>query len=142
MAAKKKSVNRSDKNVQIKPSARGSTSSARSTVGGPARKPRSTRSASLGDALVGKQAAAEALAAAMPFNANKPKEYGPGSAKPEPGARTAPEDPRATGSTLTEAVPSAKAGSGEPALGQSPGSLPLDRVRTDACARLAAGISP
>jgi catalase len=134
MAAKKKSGSKSDRDVQSKPGARGSTSSARSTVGGPARKPRPTKS-TLGDALANKQAAAEALAAAMPANANKPKEYGPGSAKPEPGMWTTPEDPRATGSTLTEAVPSAKTGAGEAPIGRSPGSLPLDRVRTDASER-------
>jgi catalase len=135
MAAKKKTGSSSEKTVQNKASARGATSSARSTVGGPARKPRSSKSTSLGDALVSKQAAAEALAAAMPANPNKPKEYGPGSTKPEPGARAIPEDPRATGSTLTEAVSSAKVGAGEPPLGLSPGTLPLDRVRTDASER-------
>jgi len=129
MAPKKKSEGRSDRNVGRSSSARGS--SARSTVGGPARK--SSRSSSApGDALASKQAAVDALAAAMPANANKPKEYGPGSAKPEPGAWTTPEDPSATGSTLSETVPSAKAGSGKPPLGQSPGSLPLDCARADA----------
>jgi catalase len=40
-----------------------------------------------------------------------------------------------TGSTLTEAYPSRKAGSGKTNLGHNPGNLPLDRVRVDSSER-------
>jgi catalase len=104
------------------------TTSARSTVGGPARK--DARGAT--DAASKRMEAAESLAAAVPFNPNKPSEYGRASASPRPGATVPAGDPRATASTLSETTPSAKAGAGEPNLGLDPGSLPLDRVRTDA----------
>ncbi|MEO8181326.1 MAG: catalase [Deltaproteobacteria bacterium] len=129
----KKSLSKSSNNGAVRrPGVKGAGTSARSTVSGPARK---DRRAALADAPSEKQAAAEALAAAMPFNANKPGEYGPASAKPQPGAAVELTDPRATGSTLTEAVASPKAGAGEPHLGLNPGNLPLDRVRTDSTAR-------
>jgi catalase len=109
-------------------SASGSVSSARSTVSGPARKNKRGAGA---DALVEKMAGAEALAAGMPFNANKPGEYGKASSKPQPGQTVKASDPRATGSTLSESEPSPKVGAGKPNLGFNPGSLPLDRVRVD-----------
>jgi catalase len=109
-----------------------STTSARSTVSGPANKGRR----SSGDDLVAKQAGAQSLAAAVPFNANKPNEYGPASAKPRAGATVPAADPRATGSTLTEQTSSEKLGSGKPNLGQNPGNLPLDRVRVDSSERV------
>jgi catalase len=102
-------------------------------VSGPARKGKPPPPS---DAASEKQAAAEALAAAMPFNANKPNEYGPAATKPQAGATVAASDPSATGSTLTEDASSAKTGAGEPNLGLNPGNLPLDRVRTDSTARV------
>src|SRR5262245_36471926 len=121
------------KKTPAKPSARASSSktSARSTASGPARPDQ----AAPGDALVEKMDGAEALAAALPANPNKAGEYGAAAARPPQGAVAPVSDHRATGSTLTEAVPSAKAGAGAPLLGASPGSLPLDRVRTDATER-------
>ncbi len=101
--------------------------SARSTVSGPARKGRGSA-----DALAAKMEATEALATAMPLNANKPGEYGRASSDPQPGMSVEVTDPRATGSTLTEAIPSPKVGAGKPSLGLNPGNLPLDRVRVDA----------
>ena len=75
------------------------------------------------------------LAAAMPFNHNKAGEHGQASAKPQRGATAKASDVRVTGSTLTEANPSPKAGSGKTSLGHNPGNLPLDRVRVDSSER-------
>jgi len=111
--------------------ASGSTTSARSTVGGPA----SHSGSSAADELVEKMIGAEALATAMPFNANKPGEHGKASAEPQPGATVKAHQPSVTGSTITETQPSAKVGNGKPTLGFNPGSLPLDRVRTDSTDR-------
>ena len=104
-----------------------SNSSARATASGPARR---DSPADPNDAARAKFDGSQALAAAMPFNSNKPSEYGKAAYKPQPGL-TAEADPRATGSTLTETEASAKLGSGEPNLGLNPGVLPLDRVRVD-----------
>jgi catalase len=112
--------------------ASGSATSARSSVSGPAR---TRRSPIDNDAAVAKAEGMQALAAAMPFNPTKPAEYGKATAKPQAGAKLDAPDPRATGSTLTESIPSPKAGTGKPNLGHNPGNLPLDRVRTDASGR-------
>jgi catalase len=106
----------------------GSRTSARSTVSGPAKK---DHDSSDGDALVRKMEGADQLAAAMPFNPNKPQEYGKAAATPQPGSTVDAPDPQVTGSTLTEDLPSAKTGSGEPRLGLNPGNESLDRVRVD-----------
>jgi catalase len=113
--------------------ASGATTSARSTVSGPSRKGKPLPA---GDALVDKMSGTQALAAAMPFNPNKAGEHGRAALKPQPGATNEPANPAVTGSTLTETIASPKVGSGKPELGQNPGSLPLDRVRTDATARV------
>ena len=133
MPTKKTPVSdRSDKQTSRKSSrASASTTSARSTVSGPARKDRR----SPGDALTAKMDGTQSLAAAMPFNANKPNEYGKASYKPAPGATAQPPDVRATGSTLTESLASPKVGAGKPNLGRNPGNLPLDRVRVDSGGR-------
>ena len=112
------------------PRASGSTTSARSTVSGPAR-----NDSSAIDAATEKAKGTAALAAAMPFNANKAGEYGKTSAEPQPGRSVTGADPRVTGSTLTETVASAKAGTGKVNLGFNPGNLPLDRTRVDATGR-------
>ncbi len=111
-----------------KASSSGSTTSARSTVSGPARK---QRGVDVIDALTRKAAGTDALAAAVPANANKAREYGRAAAEPQPGVVVRAPDPRVTGSTLTETVASPKAGAGRPSLGVNPGNLPLDRVRAD-----------
>ncbi|HKO95015.1 MAG TPA: catalase [Polyangiaceae bacterium] len=123
----KKSIKSSNARGQGRPVAR-NASGARGTVSGPARKP--ARPAQP-DVPGEKQAAVENLAAAMPFNANKPTEYGPASGKPQAGTAVPLDDVRATGSTLTEGTASAKVGGGEPHMGLNPGQLPLDRVRSD-----------
>jgi catalase len=105
--------------------------SARSTVGGPAKGP-----APNDDALAEKMEAAQRLAAGMPYNPNKAAEHGKAASSPPRGATVPADDPRATGSTLTESASSTKVGAGKPRLGDSPGSLPLDRVRTDATDRV------
>ena len=100
----------------------------RSTTSGPARS--SARSS--GDAAMRKAKGTQAVAAAMPFNANKPSEYGKASRMPPEGAKVDAPDPSVTGSTLTETTASDKTGNGKPALGENAGNDPLDRVRADA----------
>jgi catalase len=106
--------------------------SARSTISGPAR---GGRRRADNDAPAAKLAATEALAAAMPFNANKAAEYGKASTAPQRGATVEVPDARATGSTLTESVASPKVGDRETPLGGNPGNLPLDRARVDSSER-------
>ncbi len=106
-----------------------SRSSARSTVSGPSRK--GGRHA---DALTAKIAAVEALAEAMPYNENKEGEHGDLATQPRPGKAVEPEDPSATGSTLSESNASQKTGKAR--LGLNPGNLPLDRVRADSSGRV------
>ena len=78
-------------------------------------------------------AAAQALVAAVPFNANKALEFGHANAvAPPPGQTTEPTSPLAGASTLSEANLSAKTGSGQPTPGASAGTGPLDAHRSDA----------
>jgi catalase len=116
--------------------ASGSTTSARSTVSGPARREtRRDKGSSAADALNQKADGTAQLAAGMPFNANKAGEHGKASAKPQRGTTVAPPHPAVTGSTLTELLPSPKTGTGKLNLGFNPGNLPLDRVRVDSSDR-------
>jgi catalase len=132
---RKKTSSRSPEGSTRKgPAAGASPSSARSTVSGPARKDPAGRAAS--DTLALKLEATEALAAARPFNPNKPGEHGKAALDPQPGATARPSTPIVTGSTLTEKQTSPKTGSGKPNLGLNPGSLPLDRVRVDSSDRV------
>jgi catalase len=80
-------------------------------------------------------AATQALAAQIPFNANKEAEHGALALSPPEGITVEPSDPSATGSTLTESTESDKAGSAARA-GFNPGNLPLDRVRVDSGGRV------
>lgn len=109
-----------------------SKTSARSTVSGPARKSAGAVDA---DAATAKFAGVEALAAAFPFNAAKPSEFGGAAAEPATGQTAAPSHPTVTGSTLTESNASDKVGSGTPPTGSNPGNAPLDRVRVDSGGR-------
>src|SRR4051812_19342346 len=128
MASKKGNRPRSKSESRI---AAASKTSARSTVSGPSRAgSRPT------DAFEKKMRGADALASALPFNANKAAEYGRPSLEPRAGASVETTDACATGSTLTEATASAKVGTGKPLLGINPGVLPLDRVRTDSTGRI------
>src|SRR6478609_8581700 len=116
---------------QKTPGRAATTTSARSTISGPARKDRRSPA----DELSAKMEQTQALSAGMPFNANKASEYGKASFKPLTGATTAVADARATGSTLTESLGSPKLGEGKPQLGHNAGNLPLDRVRADSSGR-------
>ncbi|NML61229.1 catalase [Massilia sp. RP-1-19] len=81
--------------------------------------------------LRGNKVAGMNLAAAMPFNPNKPGEHGDAARTPQPGATAEPETLAATASTSTENAVSAKVGSGVPPNGSNPANGPLDRVRVD-----------
>jgi catalase len=98
----------------------------RSTIGGP-----SHPEGEAANQFTAKLAAAQGLAAAMPYNINKALENGEVSSLPEKGQTVEPPDPSATGSTLTETMSSDKAGSGKPRLGFNAGNEPLDRARVD-----------
>jgi catalase len=74
------------------------------------------------------------LAAAFPANKNKPNEFGGATRKARPGITAEPPDRAVTGSTLTEATPSEKAGT-QARPGFNPGNDPLDRVRVDSSGR-------
>ena len=79
--------------------------------------------------LFDKAAAEKQLAADMPFNPNKPGEYGDASRTPAEGDHHQPSTPAATGSTSSEIAASDKVGSGTPPQGENPTVAPLDRVR-------------
>ena len=82
--------------------------------------------------LLAKVVAAQALAAAMPENPNKPGEYGDAARKPEPGATREALNASALGSTVSETIASPKVGKGIPPHGINPACASLDRVRVDA----------
>ncbi|MDQ2640566.1 MAG: catalase [Pseudomonadota bacterium] len=107
-------------------------SSAKATVSGPARK--GGREA-VTDLPTLKMAGTEALAAAMPFNAAKPAEFGAAADTPVAGQAVEPGDPVIGASTLSESNASPKVGSGNPQLSFNPASGPLDRVRVDSAGR-------
>ena len=105
-------------------------SSARANVSGRARGAPPT-----GDAAKVKDAGAEVLASAFPFNAAKPTEFGDAARIPAAGQTVPPPHPSVTGSTLTETTASPKIGSGAPPDGVNPTNGPLDRVRADSGGR-------
>jgi catalase len=105
-----------------------------STVAGPstARPPSSLGSQEpVPERLLEKTSAEKQLSADMPFNPNKPGEYGDAARTPLEGDHHQPATPAATGSTSTEIVGSDKVGSGQPPHGENPTVAPLDRVRVD-----------
>jgi catalase len=105
-----------------------------STVSGPsaAQPPSSLGSKNaVADQLLEKTVAGQQLAAAMPFNPNKPGEHGEAARSPQPGATAEPSTPAATASTSTEHIASPKVGGGVPPVGVNPAADPLDRVRVD-----------
>ena len=105
-----------------------------STVSGPsgAQPPSSLGSKNaVADQLLVKTVAGQQLAAAMPFNPNKPGEHGAAAYTPQEGATAEPSTAAATASTSTETVASPKVGSGVPPVGVNPTVGPLDRVRVD-----------
>ena len=106
------------------------TTSARSTTSGPSHSDATVHAAAT-DALAAKMEGTQTLAAEMPFNPNKPLEYGKAASSPQAGAAVEPDDPAITASTLTETTASRKTGDGEPPAGINPTNGPLDRVRVD-----------
>jgi catalase len=106
--------------------------SAKSTVSGP---PRPARAADISDAATAKLAGTEAVAAAMPFNAAKPSEFGRASLAPSVGQSVEPPHPMVGASTLSETNASPKVGRGNPQVSFNPGNGPLDRVRVDSSGR-------
>jgi catalase len=111
-----------------------SRTSTRSTTSGPSNPDRDQLAAS-GDAHVAKMEATQALAAGMPYNPNKALEHGDLAAAPQSGPAVEPDDPAATGSTLTETNASPKIGEGAPPSGVNPTNASLDRVRVDSGGR-------
>jgi catalase len=107
--------------------------SSRSTNSGPSTRPKAV---DRGDKAAVKMAAVGELAAAMPANPNKVDEYGEAARTPKPGPQIEPNDPSATGSTLTEELTSPKVGEGAPPPGFNPTNGPLDRVRVDSGGRV------
>ncbi len=102
-------------------------SASRNSAGGGTQTP----ATSGGDPLVQRAIETQQLVAAMPHNANKPKEYGYDNAlAPEPGASVDPPSLSVTGSTLSEENGSDKLGSmAAPGINATIESL--DRVRVD-----------
>jgi catalase len=90
-----------------------------------------------GDALAKKAAATETLAAAVPFNPNKPGEIGRKNAvAPPTGFSVAAASPAVGSSTLSERTGSDKTGSGTAVEGVNPLTGSLDRVRVDNTGRV------
>jgi catalase len=105
-----------------------------STMAGPSgtKPPAAPQGANPVEARLFEKAAAEKdLAADMPFNPNKPQEYGDAARTPAEGDHHQPSTPAATGSTSSEIASSDKVGSGQPPSGANPTVAPLDRVRVD-----------
>ncbi len=110
-----------------------SGTSARATAGGPAHPDKSAKGRE--DAAFKKLSTTQDLAAQMPSNENKAKEYGKEAANPPEGKCIKPGDTSVTGSTLTETVSSKKVGEGKPPLGINLTNSPLDMVRVDSGGR-------
>ena len=102
--------------------------SARSTASGPARSDARVTDA---DRAVAKMAGTQTVAAAFPFNAAKPSEFGAKSKGAAVGQSVAPSDPAVSSSTLSERNPSKKVGGGKPVAGFNAATGSLDRVRVD-----------
>ena len=84
------------------------------------------------DVLGQKMAATEELAASVPFNPNKPGEFGRDNAiHPPAGFTVEPASPIVGSSTVSESNASDKTGTGESIEGVNPMSASLDRVRVD-----------
>jgi catalase len=88
-----------------------------------------------GEELLQKAVGNMQLAGAMPFNPNKAGEYGDAARTPQPGATATPPNPRATASSSSETIASAKLGAGTPPAGYNPTVESLDRVRVDSGAQ-------
>jgi catalase len=107
--------------------AKAAKAASRNTASGPTHPSPATR----GDALAEKAAATEELAASIPYNANKPSEFGRQNAVcPMRGLSMPASSPTVGSSTLTERNGTEKTG-GSPQDGADPMTGPLDRVRVD-----------
>src|ERR1700710_2431033 len=85
--------------------------------------------ATSGDELSAHGDAVQALVASMPYNTNKPLEFGRENAVSPPRGAAAPKaDPAATASTLSEVNRSQKTGDSPPPEGLNRTIAPLDRV--------------
>lgn len=122
-----KSLPTKDQARRLRGAASFAKTSARSTTSGPAHGPAAT----MADAATAKVAGTEAVAAAFPFNAAKPSEFGRAAMFPVTGQTI--KTPHATvgGSTLTETIASEKIGRGNPQMSFNPSNASLDRVRVD-----------
>ena len=113
----------------VKPAS--SASAAKNGSRSSARHPASTPPPSA-EALAQQAADTQALAAAMPWNANKSLEIGHANAvSPPEGLHAEPASAAVTASSLSEANASAKTGEGTPPLGVNATIGSLDRVRAD-----------
>jgi len=122
------------KRAKSSPKAGSAERNSRATVSAPSR-PDPSPPAQLDD-LAAKFAGTQDLAAARPFNANKPSEFDPAAMiDPKPGQSFTPGDPIVTASTVTEMNGSDKVGSGSPPIGTNKTIAPLDRVRVDSSER-------
>lgn len=84
------------------------------------------------DRLAKKAAATQKLVASVPYNPNKPGEFGRDNAvNPPAGFAVSPDSRDVGGSTITESNASDKTGTGNPTEGMNPLNDPLDRVRVD-----------
>jgi catalase len=101
-----------------------------STISGPATCP-GTDTTKIPAAVLNKFDETGHLAAAMPSNENKPKEYGTASRTPSAGQTVAPTHLETSSSTVSETNATGKAGSGLAQQGVNPTVGSLDRVRVD-----------
>jgi len=106
-------------------------SSARSTASAPAQ-----GVSAVSDAATAKLAGGDEVAAAFPFNAAKPSEFGDAARNPVAGQAVEAPHPLVFGSTLTEINASLKVGKGNPQMSLNPGNASLDRVRVDSGGRV------
>jgi catalase len=130
--AKKSSRSKSRASTATPAATVATRTSARSTISGPTRKAIAEGATS---ASAAKIAGTEATAAAFPFNAAKPTEFGPNAQNPATGQTVEPPHPMVSGSTLTETNASVKVGKGNPQLSLNPSNGSLDRVRVDSGGR-------
>jgi catalase len=119
--------------------------SAKSAKKGPVAKAASRNTASApshpspdtaGNILAEKMADTEELVASVPFNSNKPTEFGRDNAvEPTEGFSAEPPSPEVGSSTITEVNASDKTGTGDAIEGMNLMTGPLDRVRVDSTGR-------
>jgi catalase len=98
--------------------------------------PRRGVRASEADAAVHKQKATDELAAAFPFNRNKPAEFEEDARKARPGATAEPADASVTASTLSETATRSAKADGAASPGVNPANAPLTRERVDSGGRV------